>query len=72
MAIDDAAGRKAVRERRVQRADSESIFVYTPRHSARIPTLRIALREDAHQRGLAAAKNALRFYRSAKRQQDHE
>jgi len=72
MAIDDAAGRKAVRERRAVRADSDSIFVYMPRHSARVPTLTVALREDVHQRGLAAAKGALRSYRSAKRQQDHE
>jgi hypothetical protein len=72
MAIDDVAGRKAVRERRIARADSESVFIYTPRHSARTPTLRVALREDAHQRGLAAAKVALRSYRLAKRQQDDE
>jgi hypothetical protein len=68
MAIDDGAGRKAVRERRVARTDSESVFVYVPRHSARIPTLSVALREDVHQRGLAAAKRELRSYRTAKRQ----
>jgi len=66
MAIDDAAGRKAVRERRVPRATTESVFVQEPRHSTRTPALRQALRDDVHQRGLDAAKKALRSHLTAK------
>ena len=66
MAIDDAAGRKAVRERRVPIAKGESVFVAVPRHSARIPTVQQGLREEVHLRGLDAARKALRSYNSAK------
>ncbi len=66
MAIDDAAGRKAVRERRVPKATTESVFVQEPRHSTRTPALRRSLRDDVHQRGLDAAKRALRSHLAAK------
>ena len=66
MAIDDAAGRKAVRERRIPIVAGESVFVAVPRHSMRIPTVRLGLRDDVHQRGLDAARKALRTYNSGK------
>jgi hypothetical protein len=66
MAIDDAAGRRAVRERRRPTAKTESVFVQQPRHSTRTPALRLALREDVHQRGLDAAKKALRSHIATK------
>jgi hypothetical protein len=66
MAIDDAAGRKAVRERRTRGPATNSVFVQVPRHSTRVPTVNQALREDVHQRGLAAAKKALRTHLSAR------
>ena len=66
MAIDDAAGRKAVRERRGPATPGESVFVAVPRHSTRNPTLLRGLREDVHLRGIGAAKVALRAYNNAR------
>ncbi len=62
MAFDDEAGRSAVRGWRVPGVDreSESVFVSLPRHSPRSMTPRIVMREDVHQRGLTAARKALR------------
>ncbi len=66
MAIDDAAGRKAVRERRTPKATTESVFVQEPRHSMRVPVMRLSLRDDVHQRGLSAARKALRAHLAVK------
>lgn len=66
MAIDDAAGRKAVRERQGSAAHGESVFVTIPRHSTRNPTQLRGLREDVHTRGIDAAKGALRAYNAAR------
>jgi len=66
MAIDDAAGRKAVRERRDPVTPGESVFVVIPRHSTRNPTPMRGLREDVYLRGVDAAKNALRAYNTAR------
>lgn len=66
MAIDDVAGRKAVREKRNPVAAGESVFVTMPRHSMRIPSARLALRDEVHHRGLDAARKALRAFNAAK------
>ena len=66
MAIDDAAGRKAVRERQGSVTHGESVFVTVPRHSTRNPTAVRGLRDDVHSRGIDAAKSALRAYNAAR------
>lgn len=66
MAIDDAAGRKAVRDRRLPVVNGESVFVAVPRHSMRIPQVQLGLREDVHLRALDAARKALRSHNAAK------
>ena len=66
MAIDDAAGRKAVRERRLPADKGESVFVAVPRNSMRIPQVQLGLREDVHLRALDAARKALRTHNAAK------
>lgn len=67
MTIDDAAGRRAVREKRLFAADSESVFIVLPRSSMNSKTPRIMVREDAHQRGLTAARKALRTSTKSRR-----
>lgn len=60
MAIDDAAGRRAVRERRIPHATTmDSVFVRFPRQSSRNVSPQMILREDVHQRGLTAARKVL-------------
>lgn len=60
MAIDDAAGRRAVREMRLPQPAGESVFSHLPRNSPHSKTPVVVLRDDAHQRGLRAARKALR------------
>jgi len=60
MAIDDAAGRRAVREKRMRAAEGDSVFLVLPRSSVHSMTPRVVLREEVHQRGLTAAQKALR------------
>lgn len=62
MAIDDAAGRKAVRERRAPAAGGESVFTLRPRTSLRhdVPDGGVLLREDVHLRAIEAARRALK------------
>jgi hypothetical protein len=61
MAIDDAAGRKAVREKRSLPLRGESVFVPLPRHSSRPPiTVPVTLRPEVHQRALGAVRAILR------------
>ena len=61
MAIDDAAGRKSVRQRRTAPVQGDSVFVTKPRHSYRptSPSVTV-LRDDVHARALEAAKKVLR------------
>jgi hypothetical protein len=60
MAIDDAAGRRAVRERRLPKPAGESVFSQQPRNSPHSKTPVVVVRDDVHQRGLTAARKALR------------
>lgn len=61
MAIDDAAGRRAVRERRrTPEINGESVFTQLPSNSPRSRMSVVILRDDVHQRGLTAARKALR------------
>ncbi len=61
MAIDDAAGRKAVREKRSLPARGESVFAPLPKHSSLPPvTVPVILRDEVHSRALAASRAVLR------------
>ena len=67
MAIDDAAGRKAVREKRSLPVRSESVFAPLPRHSSRPPvTVPVILREEVHERALSASRAVLRARTASK------
>jgi hypothetical protein len=61
--MDDAAGRKAVRERRRPLAGGASVFVPVPPASGAAPVL--VLRDDVHERGLIAARKILRTHRAS-------
>jgi len=66
MPIDDAAGRRAVRDRRAPLIASDSVFTRRPKHTARAPAFpAMLLRDDVHQGGLRAARKVLRSRRSS-------
>jgi hypothetical protein len=66
MPIDDAAGRRAVREKRAPLVASDSVFTRRPKHTARVAAFpAMLLRDDVHQGGLRAVRKVLRSRRSS-------
>lgn len=61
MAVDDEAGRRAVREARLPVTAGDSVFTPRPRHTSRPDApYGVTLRDDVHARALEAARKIVR------------